>query len=48
MREKREGDDVLEPESTPGPDDVWSEDDPPQRGPDGIEGEEHLGLTPPG
>ena len=48
MNEEREGDDALEPESNPGSEDVWTDDDPPPRGPEGIEGEEHLGLTPPG
>jgi hypothetical protein len=44
----READDLLEAGSEPGTEDVWTKDDPPERGPEGIDGEEHLGLTPPG
>ncbi len=40
-------DSLLEPESDPTPNEVEDEDDPPKRGPDGVEGEEWLGLTPP-
>jgi hypothetical protein len=41
MTEEREGDDLIEPFPVPGTDDVWSEADPPERAPEGIEGEEH-------
>ncbi len=46
-------DDLLRPEdgSAEPPDDSLAPDDPAEddeRGPDGVEGAEHLGLTPPG
>ena len=45
---EREGDDLLDEQAEPSADDVWSDEEPPERGPDGIEPEEHIRLTPPG